>query len=297
MPTSTLLFEGVSPMKTLASILVMAFLLVSNAHAADETTQHKLLKNAKVVMEEIMSAPDLGIPSGLMSRAQAVIVFPSMLKGGFLIGARYGKGVATIRDPKTGHWGPPSFITTLGGSFGFQIGAQSVDLVLIVMTEKGLRGLLNNNFTLGGDMSVAAGPVGRYAEMGVDILLQGDTYSYSRSRGVFGGVSLKGTIIKANVGFNEEYYNAKLTPEEIMIEGKVKNIPESSRKFLQYMDQVAPPEKPEFDDSGWMGWTDNPKYGFEPKVMAQNTLPQEVEPEPAPAPRPQQAFGPLGPLW
>ena len=297
MPTRTFSFEGVSPMKTLSSILVMAFLLVSNAQAADETSQHKLLKNAKVVMEEIMSAPDLGIPSGLMSRAQAVIVFPSMIKGGFLIGARYGKGVATIRDPKNGRWGPPSFITTLGGSFGFQIGAQAVDLVLIVMTEKGLKGLLNNNFTLGGDMSVAAGPVGRYAEMGVDILLQGDTYSYSRSRGVFGGVSLKGTIIKANVGFNEEYYNAKLTPEEIMIEGKVKNIPESSRKFLQYMDQVAPPEKPESDYSGWMGWTDDPKYGFEPKVMAQNTVTQEVDPEPAPAPRPQQAFGPVGPLW
>ncbi len=282
-------------MKILSSFLVLAFLFTSNAYAADETTQQKLLKNAKSVVEEIMSAPDLGIPSGLISRAQAVIVFPSMLKGGFLIGARYGKGVATVRNAKTGQWGPPSFITTLGGSFGLQFGAQSVDLILIVMTEKGLKGLLNNNFTLGGDMSVAAGPVGRYAEMGVDILLQGDTYSYSRSRGVFGGLSLKGTIIKANVGFNEEYYNAKLTPEEIMIDGKVKNVPESSQKFLQYMDQIAPPEKPEYDKSAWMGWTDDPKYGFEPqaKMMAQNTLPQEEEP-PAPAPQPR---GPLGPLW
>lgn len=282
-------------MKILSSLLVLAFLFTSNAYAADETTQQKLLKNAKSVVEEIMSAPDLGIPSDMISRAQAVIVFPSMLKGGFLIGARYGKGVATVRNAKTGQWGPPSFITTLGGSFGLQFGAQSVDLILIVMTEKGLKGLLNNNFTLGGDMSVAAGPVGRYAEMGVDILLQGDTYSYSRSRGVFGGLSLKGTIIKANVGFNEEYYKAKLTPEEIMIDGKVKNVPESSQKFLQYMDQIAPPEKPEYDKSAWMGWTDDPKYGFEPepKMMAQNTLPQEEEP-PAPAPQPR---GPLGPLW
>lgn len=282
-------------MKILSSFLVLAFLFTSNAYAADETTQQKLLKNAKSVVEEIMSAPDLGIPSDMISRAQAVIVFPSMLKGGFLIGARYGKGVATVRNAKTGQWGPPSFITTMGGSFGLQFGAQSVDLILIVMTEKGLKGLLNNNFTLGGDMSVAAGPVGRYAEMGVDILLQGDTYSYSRSRGVFGGLSLKGTIIKANVGFNEEYYNAKLTPEEIMIDGKVKNVPESSQKFLQYMDQIAPPEKPKYDKSEWMGWTDDPKYGFEPepKMMAQNTLPQEEEP-PAPAPQPR---GPLGPLW
>jgi len=287
-------------MKILSFFLVLAFLFTSNAYAADETTQQKLLKNAKSVVEEIMSAPDLGIPSGLISRAQAVIVFPSMLKGGFLVGARYGKGIATVRDSKTGHWGPPSFITTLGGSFGLQFGAQSVDLVLIVMTEKGLKGLLNNNFTLGGDMSVAAGPVGRYAEMGVDILLQGDTYSYSRSRGVFGGLSLKGTIIKANMGFNEEYYKAKLTPEEIMIDGKVKNVPESSQKFLQYMDQIAPPEKPKYDTSEWMGWTDDPKYGFEPepKMMAQNTLPQEEErPAPTPAPQPRGPLGPLGPLW
>ena len=282
-------------MKIFSSFLVLAFLCTANAHAADETSQQELLKDARFVVEEIMSAPDLGIPSGLMSRAQAVIIFPGMLKGGFFVGARYGKGVATVRDSKTGDWGTPSFMTTLGGSFGFQFGAQSVDLILIVMTEKGLKGLLNNNFTLGGDMSVAVGPVGRYAEMGVDILLQGDTYSYSRSKGIFGGVSLKGTIIKQNVSYNEAHYKADLTPEEIMIEGKVKSVPESSRKFIEYMNQIAPPEKPEYDKSEWMGWTDDPKYGFEPqpKVMAQNTVTQQVEPEPAPTPK--QNFN--LPLW
>ncbi len=282
-------------MKILSSFLVLAFLCTANAHAADETSQQELLKDARIVVEEIMSTPDLEIPSDLMSRAQAVIIFPGMLKGGFFVGARYGKGVATVRDSKTGDWGTPSFMTTLGGSFGFQFGAQSVDLILIVMTEKGLKGLLNNNFTLGGDMSVAAGPVGRYAEMGVDILLQGDTYSYSRSKGIFGGVSLKGTIIKQNVSYNEAHYKADLTPEEIMIEGKVKSVPESSRKFIEYMNQIAPPEKPEYDKSEWMGWTDDPKYGFEPqpKVMAQNTVTQQVEPEPAPTPK--QNFN--LPLW
>ena len=282
-------------MKILPSFLVLAFLFAANAHAADETSQQELLKDARFVVEEIMSAPDLGIPSGLMSRAQAVIIFPGMLKGGFFVGARYGKGVATVRDSKTGDWGTPSFMTTLGGSFGFQFGAQSVDLILIVMTEKGLKGLLNNNFTLGGDMSLAAGPVGRYAEMGVDILLQGDTYSYSRSKGIFAGVSLKGTIIKQNVSYNEAHYKADLTPEEIMIEGKVKSVPESSRKFIEYMNQIAPPEKPEYDKSEWMGWTDDPKYGFEPqpKVMAQNTVTQQAEPEPAPTPK--QNFN--LPLW
>jgi lipid-binding SYLF domain-containing protein len=284
-------------MKILSPLLLMAFLLATNAYAADETSQQELLSDAKSVVEEIMSTPDQGIPSDLISRAQAVIIFPGMLKGGFLVGARYGKGVATVRNAKTGHWGPPSFITTVGGSFGFQIGAQSVDLVLIIMTERGIKGLLNNNFTLGGDIAVTAGPVGRHAELGVDILLQGDMYSYSRSQGLFGGISLKGTIIKQNVAYNEEYYDAKLTPEEIMIEGKAKNMPDSSRKFLSYLNQMAPKQKPKFESSEWMGWTDDPKYGFEPKVMAQNTMPQDKEPEPEPAPGPQQAFGPYGPLW
>jgi len=290
-------------MKILSSFLVLAFLLASTTYAADETTQdetsqQELLKDARSVVEEIMSTPDQGIPSGLMSRAQAVIIFPGMIKGGFLLGARYGKGVATVRNAKTGHWGPPSFITTMGGSFGLQIGAQSVDLVLIIMTESAIKGLLKNNFTLGGDIAITAGPVGRHAELGVDILLQSDMYSYSRSKGLFGGLSLKGTIIKQNVGYNEEYYNAKLTPEEIMIEGKVKNVPDSSRKFLSYMNQMAPKEKPKFESSEWMGWTDDPKYGFEPKVMAQNTMPQEEKPEPEPTTNgPQQAFGPYGPLW
>lgn len=280
-------------MKILSSILVMAFLLTNNAYADDETSQQELLKDARLVVEEIMSTPDLEIPSGLMSKAKAVIIFPAMLKGGFLIGIRYGKGVATVRDSKTGQWGPPSFITTLGGSFGFQVGAQAVDLILIITSEKGIKGLLTNNFTLGGDIAIAAGPVGRYAEMGVDILLQGDMYSYSRSQGIFGGVSLKGTIIKPNVSYNEEYYEAELTHEEIMIDGKVKNLPESSRKFLGYMNQIAPPEKPEFDSSEWMGWTDDPKYGFQPKVMAQNTAPQQVKPEPAPEPEEEYQL----PLW
>ena len=284
-------------MKTLSSLLVLAFFLTSSAYAADETSQQELLKDAKLVVEEIMSTPDLGIPSDLMAKAQAVIIFPAMLKGGFFLGMRYGKGVATVRNAETGHWGPPSFITTMGGSLGLQFGAQTVDLILIVMTEKGIKGLLTNNFTLGGDIAVTAGPVGRHAELGVDILLQGDMYSYSRSKGVFAGLSLKGTIIKENVSYNEEYYEAKLTPEEIMIEGKVKNLPDSSRNFLSYMNQMAPRQKPKFESSEWMGWTDDPKYGFEPKVMAQNTLPQEEEPEPEPSPKPQQAFGPYGPLW
>lgn len=268
-------------MKALSSFLVLVFLLVASASAAEETSQQKLLKDAQFVMEEIMSTPDLEIPSGLISRAKAIIIFPNMLKGGFFVGARYGRGVATVRDAKTGLWGPPSFITTLGGSFGFQFGIQAIDLILVVTTERGIRGLLNNNFTLGGDIAITAGPVGRYAELGVDIMLQGDMYSYSRSKGIFGGVSLKGTVIKPNLPLNEEYYNAKLTPQEIMMEGKVTRLPASSARLLKYLNKIAPPRKGDEETKKYQSWQDNPKYGLKQpklKVMAQNTRSQQAQP-------------------
>ncbi|MDH5763855.1 MAG: lipid-binding SYLF domain-containing protein [Nitrospinota bacterium] len=285
-------------MKILSSLLGMVLLFSTSTFAADESSQQILLKDSRNVIEEIMSTPDLQIPSGLISKAKAIIIFPSMLKGGFFVGARYGKGVATVRDAKTGQWGPPSFITTLGGSLGFQFGAQSVDMILIVMTERGIRGLLEDNFTLGGDIAVTAGPVGRYAELGVDIMLQGDMYSYSRSKGLFGGVSLKGTVIKPNVNYNREYYKAALTPQEIMMDGKVKRMPESSQKLIKYMNQIAPPKRAVVQNKEWMGWTENPKYGFtpQPKVMAQNTvpLPEDIQP----APETQQKQKKISkPLW
>ncbi len=302
-------------MKILSSLLALVFLWTANAHAADATSQQELLKDAKSVMEEIMSTPDLQIPMGLISKAKAVIIFPSMFKGGFFVGARYGRGVAMVRDSQTGLWGPPSFITTLGGSFGFQFGAQVVDLVLMVMTERGIKGLLENNFTLGGDVSVTAGPVGRYAELGIDILLQGDMYSYSRSKGIFGGVSLKGTVIKPNLRYNLEYYNADLTPQEIMMGGAVKQLPKSSQRLIKYLNQMAPPKKAGPEKKVYQDWMDDPKYGFapgqgarngkqaaqgslvvfqegfKPRVMAQNSAPHQAT-KPAPHPR-----KPSSPLW
>jgi lipid-binding SYLF domain-containing protein len=302
-------------MKILSSLLILVFLWAANATAADTTSQQELLKDAKSVMEEIMSTPDLQIPKGLISKAKAVIIFPSMFKGGFFVGARYGNGVAAVRDSQTGFWGPPSFITTLGGSFGFQFGAQAVDLVLLVMSERGIKGVLENNFTLGGDLSVTVGPVGRYAELGVDILLQGDMYSYSRSQGIFGGVSLKGTVIKPNLRYNKGYYDAEWTPQEIMMGGAVKQLPKSSMRLIKYLNQMAPPKKAVDEKKVYQDWTDNPKYGlapgqgarygkqaaqrslavsqegFKPRVMAQNAAPRQAS-KPARQPR-----KPSSPLW
>lgn len=231
-------------MKTLTLSVLSIFLFVTGQSAASTTDQQQLLRKAGMVLEEIKNAPDEEIPSELISRAKAIIIFPTMVKGGFIVAARYGKGVAAVRDSKTGQWGAPAFLYTAGGSFGFQIGAQAVDLVLLVMTQRGIEGLVKDQFTLGADAAVAAGPVGRHAEAGADILMQGEIYSYSRSKGVFAGVSLKGTVITADNDANWDYYSRPLSPEDILIHKKVTRTPQSGVRFSKGLNRLAPPWKP-----------------------------------------------------
>jgi lipid-binding SYLF domain-containing protein len=214
-------------MKTLTLSVLSIFMFVNSASALSSTDQQELLRRAGMVLEEIKNAPDEEIPSELMSKAKAIIIFPTMVKGGFMVAARYGKGVAAVRDPKTGKWGPPAFLYTAGGSFGFQIGAQAVDLV--------------GQFTLGADAALTAGPVGRHAEAGADILMQGEIYSYSRSKGAFAGVSLKGSVISADTDANWEYYDRPLSPEDILIHKKVTRKPQSAVRFSKGLNRLAPP--------------------------------------------------------
>ncbi len=225
-------------MRTLALILLISFFFLPPAHASSD--QREKLREAVMVLEEIQRSPDQKIPTRLMQKAKAIIVFPTMLKGGFIFAARYGKGVAVVRDSKTGKWGPPAFIKTIGGSWGFQIGGEAIDLVLLVMSQRGLEGLLNSKFTLGADASVAAGPVGRHAEAGADVTLKGEIYSYSRSKGVFAGVSVKGAVINEDTDSNWAYYDRPLSPKEILIEGRVKKYSESTRRFMSEMNRIAP---------------------------------------------------------
>ncbi|MFQ5483673.1 MAG: lipid-binding SYLF domain-containing protein [Nitrospinaceae bacterium] len=227
-------------MRSWVLTLVLMGTLTAPAHAW-HTEYHKLLKDSTLVLEEILSSADETIPSRLLSNAKAVIVIPTMLKGGFIFGARYGEGVASVRNSQTGQWSPPAFITTAGVSFGFQAGAQAVDLVLLVMSERGINGLLRDKFTLGGDIALTAGPLGRYAEAGMDLLLQGEIYSYSRSKGLFGGVSLKGTVIQPNEKAIKAYYGSSYTAQEIMITGNMTHLPPSGLNFIKDMNRLAPP--------------------------------------------------------
>ena len=229
-------------MKSLSLSIVLTLYLTSItwAQSPDGAQQRKLLRTGQLVLEEIQNSPDSKIPSGLIAKAKAIIVFPTMIKAGFFVGARYGKGFASARGKDTGEWGAPAFLYTAGGSFGFQFGAEAVDLILLVMTQRGLEGLLSEKFTLGGDIAIAAGPVGRHAEASADVFMQGEIYSYSRSKGLFGGISVKGTIITSDVDANQAYYGTPLTAEDVLLSNQVGEIPESGKQFIKVFNHLAP---------------------------------------------------------
>src|SRR5579871_3504861 len=176
---------------------------------ADQGKATDRVRAASEVINEIMSAPDKGIPEEVMGSAKCVAVVPSMLKGGFIFGGRYGRGVASCRTPKG--WSAPAFFTIKGGSFGFQIGGQAVDLVLLIMNQKGMQHLLSSQFALGDDASEAAGPVGRHAEGNTDWKMRAEVLTYSRARGVFAGVSLNGAVVKQDKDSTRDFYGHMVT--------------------------------------------------------------------------------------
>jgi SH3 domain-containing YSC84-like protein 1 len=194
-------------MKT--SWLLLAMLcLHSLSLAADEQPKESKatdrLQAAADVLNEIQAAPDKGIPQEVLGSARCVAVVPSMLKGGFIVGAKYGRGLASCRTEKG--WSAPAFFLVEGGSFGFQIGGQAVDLVMLVMNNEGMNHLLSSKFALGADASVAAGPVGRHAEANTDWKMRAEVLTYSRARGVFAGVSLNGAVVKQDKDSTREFY-------------------------------------------------------------------------------------------
>jgi lipid-binding SYLF domain-containing protein len=181
--------------------------------AADEraktTKAADRVQAAADVLNEIESAPDSGIPQDILGKAECVAVVPSMLKGGFVVGGKYGRGLASCRNPKG--WSAPAFFTITGGSVGFQIGGQAVDLVMLIMNNDGMERLLSSKVALGADASVAAGPVGRHAEGNTDWKMRAQVLTYSRARGVFAGVSLNGAVMKQDKDSTRDFYGHMVT--------------------------------------------------------------------------------------
>ena len=198
------------------------------AMAADKAKLDERLTDGQNVLNEVMATPDKSIPNSILSGASCVVVIPAFKKGAFVVGAQYGQGVATCR---TGHgWSSPVFVQLAGGSFGFQIGGQSTDLVLVAMNQQGLQHMLTNKFKIGADAAASAGPVGRNAQAGTDWKLNAEFLTYSRSKGLFAGIDLDGTVLSQNQDDTREFYGSDM-PFKSVLGGDVPTPPDA-RPFV-----------------------------------------------------------------
>jgi SH3 domain-containing YSC84-like protein 1 len=204
-------------MKTKTAFLVVAFLAATIVSRADQTkvdVTERLQDSAKV-LNELTQAPDKGIPDEVFHSAKCVAVMPSLLKGGFIFGAKHGRGVTTCRLPN-GNWSAPAFFTITGGSWGAQIGVEDVQLVIMVMNEEGMRHLLNDKFQIGGSASASAGPVGRHASAGTDWKFNTEFLTYSRSKGLFAGIDLSGSWIERDKESTVAMYGQDLSNTDLL---------------------------------------------------------------------------------
>jgi len=224
--------------------LILLPTVSSVARAANKDKDEDRLKDCGTVLKEILDIPD-NIPQDLLDKADCVVVYPSVLKAAFVVGGSYGRGAMTCRKGEnfTGAWSAPTMMALEGGSFGFQIGGQATDFVLLVMNESGARGILAGKVKLGGDASVAAGPVGRDASAETDVTLRSEILSYSRSRGLFAGISLEGSTIRPDNKANEQIYGKKLEAKQIVLSDQV-TVPAAAEQLVSTLDAKTPRHKP-----------------------------------------------------
>jgi lipid-binding SYLF domain-containing protein len=206
-----------------------------------QETENTRLKAAANVLTEILGAPDKGIPQDLLDKAECAVVFPSVKKAAFVVGGSYGRGVITCRSGPSfrGPWSAPAMFALEGASFGFQIGGESTDFVLLVMNEKGAESVMSSKVKLGADASVAAGPVGRTTSAETDVVLKAEILSWSRAKGVFGGVSLEGSTLRSDDGADKNLYGKKLSAKEIVREGKAAT-PEAGKPLIDLLQKRSP---------------------------------------------------------
>jgi SH3 domain-containing YSC84-like protein 1 len=218
------------------ALILVAALGCSSPGLFADTAAERLEESARI-MHEIMATPDQGIPQDLLNKAYCVVVVPSLKKGAFVVGAEYGKGFTICRRGVGMGWGAPGAIRVEGGSVGFQIGGSSTDVVMLVMNEQGMRDLDKDKFTLGGDASVAAGPVGRTATANTDAYMTAEILSYSRTKGVFAGVSLSGASLRPDRDSNKELYGEKLDNRQILMTKR--EPPAAARALIAELDKYS----------------------------------------------------------
>jgi lipid-binding SYLF domain-containing protein len=231
-------------MRNICYAFIAILLVASTAFAADDQKkQEERLENAGQVMSEILNMPD-SIPHDLLDKTKCVVVIPSVLKAAFIVGGSYGRGAMVCRSGEdfTGPWGAPAMYALEGGSFGFQLGAQATDFVFLITNKHGATSLLHSKVKLGGDASVAAGPVGREAEADTDAYMRAEILTYSRSRVLFAGISLEGSTLRPDGDANEALYGRKISASEIVI-GPSPSTPAAARTLVALLDKASPHSK------------------------------------------------------
>jgi lipid-binding SYLF domain-containing protein len=220
-------------------ILVVATMFIASAPGLAAEKPGAKIDESVAVLQQIMAVPENAIPPELLKNAYGIAVIPGVIKAGFIIGGRYGTGILAVRE-KGGTWSPPSFITLYGGSVGWQIGASSTDIILVFKTARSVEGIMHGKYTLGADAAVAAGPVGRSAEAATDVQLKAEIYSYSRSRGIFAGVSLEGAALRIDDDDNATFYGKPGLSARSILDGKVPTTPAEVTNLRKALNQYAP---------------------------------------------------------
>jgi len=226
-------------MKSILLTLALVLVMSSPAPAQlDDKVADRLYESSKV-LDELVKAPDGGVPQEIMRKAECVAVIPAVKKAAIGIGGNYGRGVVACRkDEGKGPWGPPSMISLSGGSFGIQLGGQSIDVVMLFMTPESMKHLLKDKVTLGVDAAAAGGPKGREASAQTNATMRAEILTYARSRGLFAGISLKGAVLKPDGDANKALYNRDVDAKELLVDGKG-SVPEPAQKFIATLSRVA----------------------------------------------------------
>lgn len=217
--------------------LLLLFLAAGMPALCIRSEDVRRLNASADVFSEVMQTSDKSIPQDLLDKAQCAIIIPSMKKGAFIIGGKYGRGFVSCRKQGNVGWSAPAGVKVEGGSFGFQIGGSETDVIMLVMNEAGMKRLLTSKFTLGADASVAAGPVGRTSTAETDALMTAEILSWSRSRGVFAGISLQGATLRPDIDSNEGLYGAKKENREILLGDTP--VPESAAKLIGLLNKYS----------------------------------------------------------
>lgn len=274
-------------MKSLFRVVLIG-LLASSVGLAE--TAAGRAESAATVLNEIMSTPDKGIPSEILGSAKCVAVVPSLLKGGFVVGAMHGRGMATCRTQSG--WSAPAPLTTTGGSFGLQIGGQAVDLIMVIMNDRGMTALLSSKFKLGADASVAAGPVGRHAEGSTDWKMRAEVLTYSRARGLFAGITFNGAVIKQDEDATRELYG-RMVDFKSLLTGSVPT-PQAGEPFVAAVRKAVGSDTAPSTPSRSTTPT-QPSAPVNPPPAATPTATPEPEPSPATEPTPAATPTPTPP--